>query len=151
MGAARRRTGRAKATPRRLNNPLRHIPEMRSAFPGFKASVGKDRTVTWIGELQPNPSSESYRLRVSYGLQGPPRVCVLSPPLEDHAPHRYPSDGSLCLYWPREWRWRDHESVSFTIVGWAALWLEHYEIWQVTGEWLGPTSHAEPREDESDD
>jgi hypothetical protein len=29
---------------------------------------------------------------------------------------------------------------------WTALWLEYFEIWQETGEWLGPNSHDQPME-----
>ncbi len=53
--------------------------------------------------------------------------------------HRYP-DGSLCLYWPDEWGWTARESLAATIVPWTAFWLYYYELWLVTGEWLGPSS-----------
>lgn len=118
---------------------------MRVAFPGFTPSIGRDRTVTWEGPLQPNSSSPVYQIKVVYGKKGAPRVLVLDPPLRGKPPHVWP-DGSLCLYWWREWRWKDTESIARTIMIWTALWLEYFEIWQETGEWLGPSSHDESAE-----
>lgn len=115
---------------------------MARAFPNFRPRVGRDRSVTWMGDLQPSPESASYRIRVVYERRGPPRVFVVHPRLELDAPHRW-SDGSLCLFWPKEWRWTDGESIATTVVVWAALWLEHYEIWKEVGAWLGPSSHDE--------
>lgn len=74
---------------------------------------------------------------------------VLYPALPKNAPHRWP-DRSLCLYWPKEWRWTEAESIPATIMAWAALWLEHYEIWQALGVWLGPSSRDEFPEEEDD-
>jgi|SRR5690554_4565328 len=150
MAAAKRKR---RGKPPRLgggNNPLRHIPEMRTAFPIFTHRIGRDREVVWFGQLQPNADSGSYRIKVVYRLFGPPKVFVLSPAPPANAPHRY-SDGSLCLYWPKEWRWSDSESIAATIMVWAALWLEYYEIWQAVGVWLGPSSHEEfPKENDDD-
>ena len=135
--------GRPSGRPVRDNDPRGQIGEMRRVFPGFRARVGRDRKVTWTGTLQPNPSSPAYTVRVVYGRRGPPQVRVLDPRLSKNAPHRYP-DGSLCLYWPREWRWASAESLARTIVGWTALWLQYYEIWLALGVWMGPSSHDEP-------
>ena len=139
----RRRVRRGPSTgPRRENDPRRQIAQMRGVFPTFRLRIGRDRQVTWVGTLQPSPSSPAYRLRVDYGKRGCPRVTVLDPPLDPKAPHLY-GDASLCLYWPKEWRWTDDESLARTIVAWAALWLHYYEIWQLLGEWTGPSSHDE--------
>jgi len=124
---------------------------MRRAFPGFSHAIGRDRTVTWEGLLQPNLSSSFYRIKVIYGKTGPPRVFVLDPPLPKKPPHVWPEDGSLCLYWGEEWWWKDTESIAGTIMIWTALWLEYFEIWQETGEWLGPSSHDQPAEKDDDD
>lgn len=115
---------------------------MRAAFPGFGCRVGRDRTLTWEGEFQPNPASPAYRIRIIYRRGWPPKVFILHPAVPRNAPHRW-RDGSLCLYWPKEWHWTNAESIPATIMVWAALWLEYYEIWQTLGAWLGPSSHNE--------
>jgi len=33
--------------------------------------------------------------------------------------------------------------VATTIVPWTSLWLRHYEVWHVTGEWWGGGEHPE--------
>jgi hypothetical protein len=123
---------------------------MREAFPGFECRIRRNRTVTWEGVFQPNPSSRSYRIRVVYRRRGAPKVWVLDPLPPKNAPHRWPDD-SLCLFCPKKWRWVAGESVSRTVMGWTALWLEYYEIWQELGVWLGPSSHDEHPQDENDD
>ncbi len=60
-------------------------------------------------------------------------------------PHLY-ADGSLCLYWPKEWRWSRKAIIAETILPWAANWLLYYELWLDTGEWLGPSSHDPHKE-----
>ena len=134
---------------RRANDPRRHIVEMRAAFPRFTYRIGRDRAVTWEGVFQPNPSSNAYRISVVYELRGAPKVWIKAPPVPSNAPHRWP-DGNLCLFWPAKWRWTDVESIPATIMGWAALWLEYYEIWRVLGVWLGPSSHDEFPEENND-
>lgn len=147
--ARNRKPRRAPPKINRGNEPRRHIVEMRSAFPDFACRVGRNGGVSWEGTFQPNPSSPGYRLRVVYNRRGAPKVFVLHPRVPTKAPHRWP-DGSLCLFWPKEWRWSDSESIPTTILVWAALWLEYYEVWQTLGEWLGPSSHDEFPEDEDD-
>ncbi|WP_049760079.1 hypothetical protein [Anaeromyxobacter dehalogenans] len=118
---------------------------MRALWPSMKHRLGPPhhRTVVWEGYLQPTPESPRYFIRVTYGPYTLPKVFVLSPKLRTDAPHVYPKDRSLCLYWPEEWRWSDGESIADTIMGWAALWLYYYEVWTATGEWMGPESpHA---------
>ncbi len=116
---------------------------MRIRWPGMTHRMGKDhRTITWEGRLQPTPESPVYRVRVVYGPYGDPRVFVVSPRLRSDAPHTY-RDGSLCLYWHREWTWTDRASIAESIMGWIAFWLYYYEVWKVAGEWMGPESpHA---------
>ena len=94
--------------------------------------------------LQPTPESPQYRLRLLHEPHRVPRVWVVSPRLRPDAPHRYPGNHSLCLYWPKEWWWTPQKSLAETIIPWAAFWLYYYELWLVTGEWLGPTSPHVP-------
>ena len=111
---------------------------MRTLFPGFVSRVTKEGVV-WHGTLRPTEDSPTYAVKVTYRARRAPRVFVQSPRLRPGAPHLY-KDGSLCLYWPAEWRWTAMESMAETIIPWAALWLFYYELWIVTGEWLGPSS-----------
>ena len=57
-------------------------------------------------------------------------------------PHLYPSDGSLCLYYPEYGEWNYTNSWADTLIPWTSLWLFYYELWQETGEWLGGGIHV---------
>ncbi len=122
--------------------PLAQIASVRAAFPGLNYRVTRQGGVEWNGRLRPTDDSPWYVIRILHALDRAPRVWVLSPPLTPNPPHVYASDSNrLCLYWPEEWCWTPKHSLATTIIPWAALWLYFYEVWQVTGEWLGPSSH----------
>lgn len=108
---------------------------MRSLFPQFNYRRERQRP-TWIGSLQPSNKSPLYKVKIRYSLPSPPKVWVLSPPIDPNAPHRY-SDKSLCLYYPKDRSWHPEEFIAKTIIPWTVEWLALYEIWCLTGEWYG--------------
>ena len=116
---------------------------MKAAFPQFHWRVTRAGGVEWKGALQPTPESHAYDVVILHEPDRMPLVCVERPSIRKDAWHRY-RDGSLCLYWPKEWRWSPRESLAETIVPWTAFWLYYYELWCVTGEWLGPSSPHRP-------
>jgi len=99
--------------------------------------------VEWRGTLQPTPESAAYEVRIIHEPDQVPAVFVERPLVRKDAWHRY-RDGSLCLYWSEEWRWTAGESLAQTIIPWTAFWLYYYELWLLTGEWLGPSSPHVP-------
>jgi len=118
---------------------------MAKGFPGFSYDR-QGGLVTWRGTLQPRTCSPEYQIQVQYSIRTTPKVKVVWPPLALKAPHLY-HDGTLCLYWTDEWRWRPDQIIAQTLLPWAALWLYFYELWLDTGEWLGPSSHQTPPAD----
>ncbi len=116
---------------------------MKAAFLQFHWRVTRAGGVEWKGALQPTPESHAYDVVILHEPDRMPVVCVERPSIRKDTWHRYP-DGSLCLYWPKEWRWSPRESLAETIVPWTAFWLYYYELWCVTGEWLGPSSPHRP-------
>lgn len=129
--------------PRARENPLVQCAAMKAAFPQFGWLVTRSGGLRWRGTLQPTPESPAYEVAILHEPDRIPTVHVVRPPLRPRAWHRY-SDGSLCLYWPKEWRWSPRESLAKTIVPWTAFWLYYYELWCLTGEWLGPQSPHQP-------
>ena len=62
---------------------------------------------------------------------------VLEPKIEtDLKAHMYRS-GNLCLYDWREQPWQNAWHIHETIIPWTAEWLLFYEIFLLTGKWLG--------------
>ena len=135
-----RRTSRPPQRARATNLALQDL-HVRARFPGFAGRRGRS-LYTWRGRLQPRPTSPAYVVEVRCSAGGVPAVRVLAPPLASGAPHLY-RDGTLCLSWPREWTWRGEALMAETILPWTAAWLGYYELWLDTGEWLGPSSHAQ--------
>jgi len=113
---------------------------IRNSFPGFSRNIARS-TGMWSGKIQPSDISCCYDVSIEYNLAKTPKVSVRWPTLHPRAPHLYP-DGTLCLYWPKEWRWQGNEIIAETILPWTALWLYYYELWLDTGYWLGPSAHG---------
>jgi hypothetical protein len=54
-------------------------------------------------------------------------------------------------YWPDEDRWKSSDDIHKKIIPWLAEWLVFYELFLITGKWLGPEApHAAmPKVEES--
>jgi hypothetical protein len=125
-------------------SPIEQAVRVSTRFPQFQAERFRPDLVL-VGWLQPRPLSGRYRIRIVKSPQRAPRVFVLDPPLPPGVPHVY-REGHLCLYWPKEWTWRDDVDMATTILPWTATWLLYYELWTETGSWLGPSSqHGTPQ------
>lgn len=120
---------------------------MRAQHPQFTGQIHRGIAV-WAGEIQPTAMSAKYTVRIHYEFLNAPRANVLTPALHDRGdgqpiPHLH-SGEALCLYQPRYREWRPTLFIADTIVPWAALWLYYYEVWHITGEWLGGGEHPTP-------
>ena len=127
------------------DNPRRQIPLMAETFPAFTWRPNRQGGITWKGTLQPTAESTVYHVRIEHDDH--PKVFVSEPRIQ-HAKHRY-CDGSLCLYYPRDWQWSVRANLASSIVPWTALWLYFHETWLVTGEWLGPSSPHDAEKERS--
>lgn len=121
---------------------------MRGIHPRFQCT-SKANQATWIGSVRPADMSQEYQVRIDFELGAPPKVSVLSPPLERRAdgkpiPHVYEGPRP-CLYLPGSGEWRPDRYIADTIVPWTSLWLYYYEVWHATGEWLGGGVHPKPQ------
>jgi len=116
---------------------------LRSYFPESYIKRNGDYKLTWIHEITPTPLSKNYKVKLTYTRGNGPKVYVLEPTLElatgtTSLPHVYSnSEQRLCLYYPKFKEWTPSQYFVNTIIPWISEWLEHYEIWLVTGEWHG--------------
>jgi predicted nucleotidyltransferase len=123
--------------------PARYYPDMSRHFPGFAHRNVHGASSVWIGALQPSADSPRYAIEVRVPRREVPRVRVKAPVLLRGAPHTY-RDGSLCLYDSEDGTWSSRRPLS-ELVALAAEWLWFYELWLLTGKWLGPESpHGSP-------
>lgn len=97
-----------------------------------------DRKGIWRGYLQPFENAQKYRVRIYAPLGKTPKVWVEFPSLHVNAPHVFPKEKNLCLFWPTEWQWSSTDLIAETIVPWVAEWLFNYEYWLLDGKWLSP-------------
>jgi len=109
--------------------------------------------LSWTGYLQPAPISFNYKVKIVYRPESySPKAYVLEPKLfiregETSIPHVY-SGQRPCLYLPGTREWSPLMYISKTIVPWLSLWLFYYEMWHITGEWLGGGVHPTTNKEE---
>lgn len=117
------------------------VYSMQQDFPGFRYKREKN-IPTWYGSLKPFQDSNGYLIKIAYRFDNQyskrPSVWVMSPKLAINAPHIYPKNKSLCLYYPKDQTWNPHKFISKVIVPLTAAWLGLYELWLSTYIWYGP-------------
>lgn len=118
-------------------------------FPSFR-QVHRGNPFVWVGTLQPTPTSEIYTVQITYEHgTSRPKVEVLNPPLRTRGdgvriPHTF-ENGCLCLHVAEDWN--STMLVHQTIIPWTSTWLYYYEIWLITGEWLGGGHERNPSQE----
>lgn len=123
---------------------IEQMASIKRNYVNFITSI--ERNSLWIkGELQPTSRSDVYTVEIIYHFRKRPIVNILNPVLVknfkgEDIPHVYPGD-KLCLYQPKYNEFKFSDFLSATIVPWTSLWLYHYEVWHVTGDWLGGGEH----------
>jgi hypothetical protein len=123
---------------------IEQMASIKRNYINFSTSVGMNSL--WIkGELQPTSRSDIYTVEILYHFRKRPIVNILKPLLiknfkGEDIPHVYAGD-KLCLYQPKYNEFKFSDFLSATIVPWTSLWLYHYEVWHVTGNWLGGGEH----------
>jgi hypothetical protein len=106
--------------------------------------------ITCRGRIQPTEHSRSYRVEIRYAPWDSPEVRVIEPEIKfTNDVHMYRND-MLCLYDWREQPWQNSWHLHATIVPWVAEWLLYYELWLLTGKWLGKSAvHCKATPDDS--
>ena len=119
---------------------------IRNRWPGFEV-VSSTNKLKATGHLQPTARSIVYKVQIDYKLDKYPDIIVLEPKLvpnfnNEKPQHLYPQD-KLCLFRPIYRQFKFSDLISETIIPWISLWLYHYEVWHLTGEWLGGGEHPD--------
>lgn len=93
-----------------------------------------------VGDCKPSEHSTSYTYKIKFTPQRHPRVYVTNPIIqycEDI--HMYPQDNSLCLYYPKDFSWKNDSHLYNTIVPWTHEWFVFYELYKIYGKWFHPS------------
>lgn len=119
-------------------------------WPGFHGNRFGDGTVAWIGELQPHAQPYTIEVFWNQRILDRPYVVVADPPIAprpglvfEDIPHLMfnamePTRSGLCLFDPAAREWTPADLIAESTIPWAAEWLHFYELWHLSGEWLGP-------------
>lgn len=111
-------------------------------YPESLVKRNKEHYLNWIGKFKPTAISQVYTVLVR--LQNNDLgVFVISPKKlklfknEKYLPHVYSTPKQkLCLFFGKR-EWNRSMLISDTIIPWISDWLYYYELWLITGEWLG--------------
>lgn len=117
---------------------------MRKHFPCFKCSLRRG-VLECVGTITPCEDCDTYKIRIRLPRGGVPRVRILDPEIKPSRKIHIYKEGDLCLYYYREQPWMDTDHLHEKIVPWTAEWLVYYELFRITGEWMGPEA---PHDDE---
>lgn len=128
----------------RWKNLSEQAAALRCKYPQFETSLERQRLIV-KGILKPTQRSEAYHFILKYSLFGSPEVRIVSPVLKqnskgDKIPHMY-SQKTLCLFQPKYKEFKRNDFLCDTIIPWTSLWLYFYELWHLTGKWLGGGEH----------
>lgn len=128
----------------RWKNLSEQVIALRCKYPQFETSIDRQQLIV-KGFLKPTDRSEAYQFVLKYNLSGSPEVRIISPALKrnskgDKIPHMY-SQKYLCLFQPKYKEFKRSDFLCDTIIPWTSLWLYFYELWHLTGKWLGGGEH----------
>lgn len=132
--------------PKTRHNDGKHLAAqtllMRKHFPCFKCSLRHD-VLECEGTITPCEECASYNIRIRMPRGEIPKVWILDPEIEPSGKIHIFKEGHLCLYDHRDQPWLATDHLHEKIVPWTAEWLVYYELFLLTGEWLGPeASHV---------
>jgi len=140
-----------KATERKARTPHAQVQRMRLRHPSFRIEVKNDLCI-WTGSV--TPVQARYRICVIWDFirQTAPYVSLIEPEIAppeegrwEDIPHLWydeetPQNSGLCLFDPDGKEWDRTMLIADYTIPWACEWIKYYELWHLTGEWLGPSA-----------
>jgi hypothetical protein len=120
--------------PKSYSYALLHKIEIEKKFSFLKCRIEND-TLICRGEFKPNEKSYNVRIEFRAGLS--PQVYVLNPTIEPNADIHIYSEGSLCLFYPGDLKWKDKTSIAENTIPWIFEWILFCELYLLSGIWEG--------------
>lgn len=109
--------------------------ELERKFSFLKCRIEND-TLICRGIFQPD-NCNAYDVRIEFRAGCFPQVYILSPEIKPNADIHIYSEGSLCLFYPGDMKWKDTTSIAENTIPWIFEWILFYELYLLTGVWEG--------------
>lgn len=109
--------------------------EIEKKFSFLKCRIEND-TLVCRGIFQPE-NCNAYDVRIEFRAGCFPQVYILSPEIKPNADIHIYSEGSLCLFYPGDMKWKDTTSIAENTIPWIFEWILFYELYLLTGVWEG--------------
>lgn len=131
-------------------SPAAQLQAMQCEWPDFTGEKLANGALVWKGPLKPQAKIYSVFILWKPDIMSLPYVTIDDPPLRprpggtfEEIPHliffkEKPAQSGLCLFDPEGKEWSPVDLIAETTVRWASEWLNYYELWHLTGEWLAP-------------
>lgn len=82
--------------------------------------------------------SQTYTFKLEYRSGEFPQVYILSPTIDKSPDVHVFKEGSLCLFYPPDIKWKNTTSIADYTIPWVVEWIYLYELWKLTGKWEAP-------------
>lgn len=121
--------------PNSFSHAMLQKREIEKRFSFLKCRIEND-TLICRGIFQPN-NCKAYDVRIEFRAGCFPQVYILSPEIKPNNEIHIYSEGSLCLFYPSELKWKDTTSIAENTIPWIFEWILFYELYLLTGVWEG--------------
>jgi hypothetical protein len=109
--------------------------EIENKFSFLRCRIEND-TLICRGIFQPE-SCSAYDVKIEFRAGLFPQVYILNPEIKPSADIHIYNEGSLCLFYPGELKWKDTTSIAENTIPWIFEWILFYELYLLTGVWEG--------------
>jgi len=121
------------------------LEKIKEYYPDTEVLKHTDKHLSITLNVKPTALSESYDLKIDFSKNGTGSVAVyvINQKLKiaknrKTLPHVYDNETQkLCLFTPKKKEWNLRRTLIDYIIPWALEWLDFYEHWLISGEWLG--------------
>lgn len=120
--------------PKSYSSAIMQKREIEQKFSFLKCRIEND-TLICRGEFKPD--ANAYDVRVEFRAGCFPQVYVLNPSIKPNANIHIYREGSLCLFYPGDLKWKDTTSIAEYTIPWIYEWILFYELYLLTGIWEG--------------
>jgi hypothetical protein len=131
-----------KYIPYKGVNPVKRLYEekflLEKAYDFLNVLI-RGNTLFVTGYYQPSEYSivYEYKLKFTPGIR--PQVFSTQPQIAYNDDiHMYSRDGSLCLFYPKDYSFTHLSYLFNTIIPWIHEWYLYYELYLLKGKWLHP-------------